>query len=116
MPSSVAPEPLVFLSAAGRPWATVAEGVRRQVLTHDEHTMLVNVAFDRGSIGARHQHVHTQLSYVESGVFSVRVGDEEQVLRAGDSFYISSEVWHGVECLEAGMLLDVFSPARPDFL
>ena len=110
-------ETLFFLSAAGRPWASVAEGVRRQVLTHDEQTMLVKVAFDCGGIGARHQHVHTQLSYVESGVFALGVEDEPlRVLRAGDSFYIPSEAWHGVECLEAGVLLDVFSPARADFL
>lgn len=111
------PENPLFLPAAGRPWVSVAEGVRRQVLTHDEQTMLVKVAFDRGGIGARHQHLHTQLSYVESGVFALRVEEEElRVLRAGDSFYIPSAAWHGVECLEAGVLLDVFSPARADFL
>ena len=110
-------ETLLFFPAAGRPWVLVAEGVRRQVLTYDEQTMLVKVAFDRGGIGARHQHVHTQLSYVESGVFAVRVAEEEErVLRAGDSFYVPSEAWHGVECLETGVLLDVFSPARADFL
>ena len=78
-------------------------------------------AFPLGEAGlrtvARHQHVHTQLSYVESGVFAVRVAEEEErVLHAGDSFYVPSEAWHGVECLETGVLLDVFSPARADFL
>ncbi|WP_426058835.1 cupin domain-containing protein [Hymenobacter sp. B1770] len=108
--------PPVFGLAEHRPWETVADGVRRQVLTYDANTMLVKVAFDQGGIGSRHQHVHTQLSYVESGVFVVTVGEERKVLREGDCFYAVSNEWHGVECLEAGVLLDVFNPARTDFL
>ncbi|SFQ41092.1 cupin domain-containing protein [Hymenobacter arizonensis] len=108
--------PPVFGRADARSWETVANGVRRQILTYDANTMLVKVDFDQGGIGSRHQHVHTQLSYVESGVFAVTVGDERQVLRAGDCFYAASNEWHGVECLEAGVLLDVFNPARTDFL
>ena len=108
--------PIMFTSAAQQPWTAVADGVRRQVLAHDANTMLVRVAFDRGGIGARHQHMHTQLTYVESGVFTMCVGDEKRVLHPGDSCYIPSDAWHGVECIEAGTLLDVFSPARTEFL
>jgi quercetin dioxygenase-like cupin family protein len=37
-------------------------------------------------------------------------------LRAGDSFFVASGLLHGVEALEAGTLVDVFTPAREDFL
>lgn len=97
-------------------WLTVADGVRRQVLTHGPDLMLVKVQFETGSIGARHQHVHSQITYVESGVFRCVVGEEEVVLRAGGTFYAAPNVWHGVECLEAGVLLDSFSPMREDFV
>lgn len=116
MSAPLASETELFNSADSRPWETVAAGVRRQVLTYDARTMLVRVAFEEGGIGARHQHVHVQLTYVESGVFSVTIGDEKRVLRSGDSCYMPSDVWHGVECIEAGVLLDVFSPARTEFL
>lgn len=102
--------------AASRAWEQVGQGVRRQVLTYDDQMMLVKVAFERGRIGSRHRHLHTQMTYIESGVFTVSVGDEKRVLRAGDTFHIPSDVWHGVECIEAGVLLDVFSPPRTDFL
>jgi quercetin dioxygenase-like cupin family protein len=36
--------------------------------------------------------------------------------RAGDSVYIEPNVVHGVVCREAGVLLDIFRPAREDFL
>jgi quercetin dioxygenase-like cupin family protein len=106
----------LFKSAAELPWATVAEGVRRQILTHDDQLMVVKVAFDRGTSVPSHQHVHVQMSYVESGAFTVTIADETQVLRAGDAFHIPSNVWHGVECLEAGVIVDAFNPVRQDFL
>ena len=97
-------------------WLTVADGVQRQVLAHGPDLMLVKVRFETGGIGALHQHVHSQITYVESGVFRCVVGEEEVVLRAGETFYAAPNVWHGVECLEAGVLLDSFSPMREDFV
>jgi quercetin dioxygenase-like cupin family protein len=105
-----------FLFADQPRWEAVAEGVRRQVLTYDERLMVVKVAFDQGGIGSRHRHLHVQMTYVECGVFKVTIADEEHVLRVGDSFHVPSDEWHSVECLEAGTLLDVFSPARTEFL
>lgn len=116
MASSPVSDPLLFNAAEGRHWETVAEGVRRQVLTHDANTMLVRVAFEQGGIGTRHQHFHAQMTYVESGVFTMTVETEQRVIRVGDTVYVPSNQWHGVECLEAGVLLDVFSPARTEFL
>jgi quercetin dioxygenase-like cupin family protein len=53
---------------------------------------------------------------VHSGSFEVEVAGEKQVLNAGDVFFVPSNLIHGVVCLEAGMLLDVFSPMREDFI
>jgi quercetin dioxygenase-like cupin family protein len=53
---------------------------------------------------------------VVSGSFLVEVDDRQQVLSAGDGFYIPPGAVHGVKCLEAGVLLDAFSPCREDFL
>ena len=106
----------LFSEDASQPWETVGEGVKRKVLTYEASLMLVKVSFEVGSVGALHQHVHTQMSYVESGVFEVVVGDEQRVLKAGDTFYAPSNVWHGVVCQEAGVLLDVFTPMREDFV
>lgn len=99
-----------------QPWTQVAEGMRRQVLAYDPQMMLVRVAFEKGGTGALHHHAHTQITYVESGVFKATVGEETRVMRAGDVFYAPSDVWHGVECLEAGMVVDTFSPMREDFI
>ena len=69
-----------------------------------------------GAIGPIHQHVHRQATYVVRGRFEVTVGDERRELRAGDSFFAGPNVRHGVIALEDGALVDVFTPAREDFL
>ncbi|RKQ96532.1 MULTISPECIES: cupin domain-containing protein [Maricaulis] len=94
----------------------VAPGIRRQLLGYGDALMGARVWFSEGAVGEMHAHPHTQMSYVESGTFKVTVGDEEQVLSAGDSFFVPSQSPHGAVCLEAGVLIDVFSPAREDFI
>jgi len=97
-------------------WANVAPGVQRAILAYDESVMLVKVKFEKGAIGALHQHPHVQISYVESGQFEVELGGVKKVLHQGEIFFAASNVWHGVICLEEGVLMDTFSPMRKDFI
>lgn len=83
---------------------------------YDPSVMLVKVQFEQGAIGSKHSHPHAQTTCIVSGSFEVEVGDEKKVLHAGDGFYIPPGTVHGVKCLEAGLLLDAFSPVREDFL
>jgi len=106
----------VFIADEQLSWEVVGEGVKRKILAYTEDVMLVKVTFDKGSIGAVHRHVHTQMTHIESGCFEVEVGGEKRILKAGDAFFIPSNEWHGVVCLEPGTLIDVFSPMRKDFL
>ena len=78
--------------------------------------MMVKIDFQKGGIGTPHKHVHTQMSYVESGVFEVTIGDKKQTLKKGDGYYIPSNIMHGAVCLEAGVLIDMFTPMREDFV
>lgn len=97
-------------------WEPTAEGVKRKLLVYEPAMMVVKVAFETGGVGAVHRHVHVQMSYVESGIFRISIGDDTRELRQGDAFYVPSNVWHGAECLEAGTLIDSFTPMREDFL
>lgn len=94
----------------------VGPGLKRVILGNDEHLMLVKVWFEKGAVGEVHAHPHSQGSYVIDGVFEVQVGGKTQVLGPGGSFFVPSGADHGAVCLEAGILLDVFSPTRRDFL
>lgn len=94
----------------------VGEGVTRRILAHAGSLMAVEVSFDKGAIGPIHSHPHEQLTSVLSGVFEFTIGDEAQVVRQGDTLYKRPHILHGCVCLEAGKLLDTFTPVREDFL
>ena len=91
-------------------------GIVRQILGYNDALMLSRVVFEGGSIGYTHSHPHAQLAYVESGVFEFTIGAETTTLKKGDCAYVPPEVPHGAVCLEPGVLLDIFSPMREDFL
>lgn len=91
-------------------------GVKRRVLAYNDHMMIVEVHFEQGGVGAPHTHPHTQCTYVQSGRFRFTIDGRDAEVGAGDSIAFPPEVVHGTLCLEAGVLLDVFSPMRKDFL
>lgn len=97
-------------------WEDVGEGVRRKILAYDDKLMVVRVEFKKGSIGNIHQHYHSQITNVESGRFEVQINGNKQILNGGDAFYIPPHTDHGCVCLEDGVLIDVFSPMREDFV
>lgn len=105
-----------FIFKQDVPEEIVGEGLVRQLLGYDQTLMVVRVAFDEGAEGYVHAHEHAQVSYVESGEFDVMVNGVEKRLGPGDSFYIRPNLDHGAVCRKAGVLLDVFSPVREDFL
>ena len=106
----------VFFKSEEKPWEPAGEGIKRQFVGYDTQIMMVKVMFEEGAIGYIHDHFHAQTTYVVSGAFKVNINGQERVLKAGDGFYIPPNVSHGAECLEKGMLIDVFSPMREDFL
>jgi quercetin dioxygenase-like cupin family protein len=91
-------------------------GVSRKVLAYDEEMMSVEVRFEKGAVGAMHTHPHVQISYVLEGKFEATIGDETVIISKGDTYITPPNVPHGVVCLDAGALLDVFTPMRKDFL
>ena len=91
-----------FIFAEGKEWEPAGEGVVRQIMGYNDDIMVVKVKFEKGAVGAVHHHIHSQVTYVESGKF--------------DCLYKEPDAVHGCVCLEPGMLIDCFSPMRADFL
>ncbi len=91
-------------------------GTERRILAYNDSLMAVEVSFETGSEGAPHSHPHTQMSYVLCGSFRYSVEEESVVLNPGDSIVVPAGLTHGTVCLEKGVLLDVFTPKRDDFL
>lgn len=98
------------------PAGPAGEGVTRKVLAHSENLMVCELHFNKGAIGALHSHPHEQISYIISGKFEFTIGGVKYVVSAGDTVYKQPNIVHGAVCLEEGVMLDIFTPARKDFL
>ena len=91
-------------------------GVSRRVLAYTPRLMIVEVNFEEGGEGSVHTHPHCQNTYVQSGRFRFTVDGEAVEVGPGDTLAFPSGVPHGTLCLEKGVLLDMFTPMREDFL
>ncbi|MCI8857210.1 MAG: cupin domain-containing protein [Clostridiaceae bacterium] len=95
---------------------TLENGVVRKVKGYLDDLMLVELHWKAGQVGAMHTHPHRQCTYVMSGAFESNVEGAKQVLHAGDCVYTSGDQQHGLTALEDGVILDVFTPVREDFI
>jgi quercetin dioxygenase-like cupin family protein len=95
---------------------TQLNGSTRRVILDLPELMLVEFTFEKGGIGALHSHPHLQTSYVADGVFEVTIDGVTETIGAGGAYIVPSGLVHGVKALEAGKLIDSFTPRRDDFL
>ncbi len=111
-------------SRKGKPFATFADiawqaagpGIQRKILSYDDKMMVVRVDFEAGAIGAPHKHPHHQCAYVVSGAFDVTIDGQTKRLTTGDTYLVDGDIIHGAVCVEAGTLIDIFTPMREDFV
>ena len=112
------------MTQKGQRWVphadTVAQdlgnGVVRRILAYNDGMMCVENSFEKGAVGSVHSHPHTQITYVQSGVFEFTIDGETRIVRQGDTLLKEDGVPHGCVCLEEGILLDIFNPMREDFV
>lgn len=105
-----------FAQPGATEWTELAPGNTRRVLIHTPELMQVEFGFEKGAVGALHNHPHVQVSYVAEGSFEVTIDGVTEIVGQGGSFIVPSGLVHGVVALEKGRLVDVFTPQRTDFL
>ena len=108
-------DPKVF-AQPGDGKLTQLDGSTRRVVLDLAELMLVEFTFSKGGIGALHSHPHVQSSYIAEGVFDVTIDGVTQRIAAGGAYIVPSGLVHGVVAVEAGKLIDSFTPRRDDFL
>jgi quercetin dioxygenase-like cupin family protein len=96
------------------------KGLETTILTglHGEKMMMVlNATLPNHSVPL-HSHPHEQIGMVYSGKAKLRIGDEEHTVKKGDFYCIPANVPHSDTVIgdEPFVMLDVFYPAREDFI
>jgi quercetin dioxygenase-like cupin family protein len=91
-------------------------GLTRCVGAHNDKLFLVEHRMEDGWVGAAHSHPHDQIVYVVSGRLRVTGGGRTFEAGQGDSFVVRGGVEHQASALEPSVVIDVFTPARLDYL
>lgn len=94
----------------------VFKGVHLDSLAVGENSMVTKMNYIIGNYATEHTHPHEQCGYVISGKYLMTVEENEFILEAGDSYAVPGNVAHSFKVLEAGEVVDVFTPHREDYL
>src|SRR5271157_4396885 len=89
--------------------------VARKVI-HGANMTIARLDIRKGAVVPTHSHVHEQIATVEKGALKFLIEGCEQIVGAGQSIAIPPHAAHGVEALEDSLVVDVFSPAREDWI
>lgn len=91
-------------------------GVDFVVLSIGKDTMVTKMLYKTTDNVPFHKHPNEQSGYVISGKYNLKFNGQEHSLTVGDTYSIPANVEHSIEIIEAGEVVDVFSPIRQDYL
>lgn len=104
------------MSEEQNPWIQIAPGIKRRTTTSGATMYQMRAQLDAGSRLPEHRHSQEQIALVIKGRMKLIVDGMPHELRAGEAFYLASNVPHGVETIEDTTVIDTFSPPRDDYL
>jgi quercetin dioxygenase-like cupin family protein len=91
-------------------------GVDFEVLAIGKESMITKMLFKESDFAPFHKHPNEQNGYVITGRYKLIFANNEYLLTAGDSYSIPANMEHSMEIIEAGEIIDVFTPPRIDYL
>jgi len=83
---------------------------------HTQEATVVRLVSRKGATVPLHHHMHVQLTMLESGRFSFGLEGETVTLQPGDFLRIPSDVPHQGVALEDSVTIEMFIPAREDWI
>jgi quercetin dioxygenase-like cupin family protein len=98
------------------PWIEICPGIKRQTVTSGKSMYQMVAHLDAGSKMPEHRHPQEQIVHLLRGRMKLIVDGTAHEMVPGDSFYLASNVPHGVETIEDTQVLDTFSPPRDEYL
>ena len=101
-------------------WADLPEEpvnalVSRRVM-HSAAMTIIQLSYKQGGIVPLHHHVHDQVTMVLSGSVQMKMGGQSIIVGAGESLAVPSNAPHLAEALEDSTVVEVFVPARTDWI
>jgi quercetin dioxygenase-like cupin family protein len=98
------------------PSIEICPGITRRTIANGKTMYQMIATLAAGSGMPEHQHAQEQIVHILEGQMRLIVDGVPHELSTGDSFYLASNVPHGVETVLPTRVLDTFSPLRNDYL
>jgi quercetin dioxygenase-like cupin family protein len=98
------------------PTIEICPGITRRTVAHGKTMYQMMAMLVAGSTMPAHSHPQEQIVHILEGQMRLIVDGVPHELSTGDSFYLTSNVPHGVEVILPTRVLDTFSPPRNDYL
>jgi quercetin dioxygenase-like cupin family protein len=98
------------------PEIEICAGITRRTIANGKTMYQMIATLAAGSRMPAHQHAQEQIVHILAGKMRLIVEGVPHELSPGDSFYLASNISHGVETLADTRVLDTFSPPRDDYL
>ena len=92
------------------------KGVNFDVLAVGQKSMVTKMNYKVGDNVPKHSHPNEQSGYVISGKYRIQYQNYNEILLPGDSYSIPENIEHSLVVIEAGEVIDVFTPIRQDYL
>ena len=98
-------------------WQAVRAGVERKVFSAAGSTIALNRLWP-GHLPLPHSHIHEQIVYIIEGQVDFHIGSELIRLGPGGLAVVPANVTHYAEVVgdKPVINLDVFTPARPEYV
>jgi len=91
-------------------------GIDFEVLAVGKESMVTKMLFKDSDFAPLHKHPNEQNGYVIYGLYKLTIDTTEFIISNGDAYSIPANVEHSLEVIEAGEIVDVFTPIRIDYL
>ena len=98
------------------PSIEICPGITRRTVANGRAMYQMIATLAAGSRMPEHRHAQEQIVHILEGQMRLIVDGVPYELSIGDSFYLASNVPHGVETILPTRVLDTFSPPRDDYL
>ena len=91
-------------------------GIRQKTRVFGANTLMAEFLLNQGCALPVHTHPYEQTGYLIKGRLRLWIGEQEWEVHPGDAWCIPMNVEHGAQVLEESVAVEVFSPAREDYL
>lgn len=92
------------------------DGIFRKTLAYNNEAMLCYFEMKKGAEIPLHSHPNIQIGFVIRGKIKFITERSEFIAVENESYIFDSNEKHGAKILEDSLVIEVFAPARPEYI